>query len=122
MKEGEPMEFPSWFRQAIQKRLDDISAHIEHHPDLNRIGDKERKAFERLFACLDIGRMPEFADWEDHQYLKQALMNERLYLQRLKDGMQLATSLADHPHAFEGLGSVNTNHRKPAVHRKDSGG
>lgn len=66
--------------------------------------------------------MPEFADWEDHQYLKQALMNERLYLQGLKDGMQLATSFADHPHAFEGLGSANTNHREPVAHREDSGG
>jgi|GEM_PF-5000983 len=49
-------------------------------------------------------------------------MNELLYLQGLKDGMQLATSLADHLHAFEGLGYANTNNRKPVAHMEDSGG
>ncbi|WP_342481060.1 hypothetical protein NST07_03570 [Paenibacillus sp. FSL L8-0340] len=43
---------------------------------------------------MDIARMPEFEHWEDKLQLKQSVLNERLYLQGLKDGMQLANAFA----------------------------
>ncbi len=87
------MEFPSWFRQVVQGRLEEVSARIEHHPDLNDVRAEADQAFESLFEDKDIGRMPEFAAWEDRHYLKQGLVYEKLYLQGMKDGVQLAMAL-----------------------------
>ncbi|MGG1599079.1 hypothetical protein [Paenibacillus naphthalenovorans] len=116
------MKFPPWFREAIQKRLDNVSDLIENHSELSRIRENERKAFERLFAGMDIGRMPEFAGWEDCQHLKQAIMNEWLYLQGLKDGIQLASALSSHLHPFDDQGFANIDSRQPDARAADSGG
>ena len=91
------MEFPAWFRQAIQSRLDDVSARIEYHPDLSRFRAEESKAFQVFFAGMDIGRMPEYTEWEDKLHFKQAIMNEWLYLQGMRDGAQLVFALLADP-------------------------
>ncbi|GIQ70099.1 hypothetical protein DUZ99_18360 [Xylanibacillus composti] len=90
------MEFPPWFRQVMQGRLDEVSARIEHHPDLNDVRAAADRAFEALFEGRDIIHTPEFATWEDKHYLKQGIVNERLYLQGMKDGVQLAMALLCH--------------------------
>lgn len=87
------MGFPPWFRLAMQGRLEEVSARIEHHPDLNDVRAEADKAFEALFEGKDIGCSPEFAAWEDRHYLKQGIINEKLYLQGIKDGVQLALAL-----------------------------
>lgn len=43
---------------------------------------------------MDIARKPEFENWEDKVSLKQSVVYELLYLQGLKDGMQLANAFA----------------------------
>ncbi|MNC83051.1 hypothetical protein D3C75_1368340 [compost metagenome] len=43
---------------------------------------------------MDIARKPEFENWEDKLSIKQSVLYERLYLQGLKDGMQLADAFA----------------------------
>jgi hypothetical protein len=91
---GDLMNFPAWFLQAIQGRLDEVTAQIEHQSEPERVFEEESKAFQALFASMDIVRMPEFGDWEDKLQLKQAVLYERLYLQGLKDGMQLANAFA----------------------------
>lgn len=91
------MEIPPWFRAAIQGRLDYVSARFEHHPDLKCVRAEEKKAFQVLFAGMDIGSMPEFEAWEDRHHFKQAIMNEWLYLQGMKDGFQLAVELLSNP-------------------------
>jgi 2,3-bisphosphoglycerate-independent phosphoglycerate mutase len=87
------MGLPLWFRQVIQGRLDEVSARIEHDPELNRVRTEANKAFNALFAGMDIGQMPEFSEWEDRHHFKQGIINERLYLQGMKDGIQLAVAL-----------------------------
>lgn len=87
------MIFPAWFIKATQDRLEEVSAKIEHHSEFGPIRQEESKAFRSLFASMDVARMPEFADWEDKLHFKQAIQYERLYLQGLKDGVQLAVAL-----------------------------
>ncbi|WP_339312738.1 hypothetical protein [Paenibacillus sp. FSL M7-0896] len=84
------MSFPIWFIETIQDRLVEVSALIEHQSEPRRVFDEERKAFEELFASIDIVHKPEFENWEDKLSIKQSVLYERLYLQGLKDGMQLA--------------------------------
>lgn len=88
------MSFPAWFIETIQGRLVEVSALIEHQSEPRQAFDEERKAFQALFASIDIVHNPEFEDWEDKLSLKQSVLYERLYLQGLKDGMQLANAFA----------------------------
>jgi hypothetical protein len=91
---GEMVSFPAWFLQTIQGRLDEVTAQIEHQSEPRHVFEEERNAFQALFDSMDIARMPEFGDWEDKLQSKQAVLYERLYLQGLKDGMQLANAFA----------------------------
>lgn len=84
------MSFPTWFIETIQGRLVEVSALIEHQSEPRQAFDEERKAFQALFASMDIAHKPEFEYWEDKLSLKHSVIYERLYLQGLKDGMQLA--------------------------------
>lgn len=86
------MSFPTWFIETIQDRLMKVSAQIEHQSESRKAFDEERKAFESLFASMNIAHKPEFENWEDKLSVKHSIIYERLYLQGLKDGMQLAHS------------------------------
>ncbi|MEK3785415.1 hypothetical protein [Paenibacillus sp. FSL K6-1230] len=90
---GDNLDFPAWILQALRGRLDDVSARIEHNPEFGAASEEERKAFQTLQASTDLGRMPEFANWEDKHHCKQAILYERLYWQGIKDGVQLASAL-----------------------------
>lgn len=87
------LSFPAWFLQTIQGRLDEVTAQIEHQSEPRDVFEEERKAFQALFDSMDIAGIPEFEYWEDKLQLKQAVLYERLYLQGLKDGMQLEHAL-----------------------------
>ncbi|TNJ65311.1 hypothetical protein FE784_15970 [Paenibacillus hemerocallicola] len=87
------MEFPPWFRQVIQQRVDKAAAQAEHHSDLKQIKMEEERAFRTLFAGIDTERMAEFSEWEDRHGLKQALINEKIYLSGMQEGIQLAVAL-----------------------------
>ncbi|MEK3899196.1 MULTISPECIES: hypothetical protein [unclassified Paenibacillus] len=84
------MIFPAWFIETIQCRLVEVSALIEHQSEPRLAFDEEREAFQALFSSMDIVHRPEFENWEDKLSIKQSVLYERLYLQGLKDGMQLA--------------------------------
>ncbi|WP_338592517.1 hypothetical protein V6669_07880 [Paenibacillus sp. Y5S-9] len=87
------MELPQWLQQAIQARLDEVSARIEHDPELNRVREEKDEAFEGLFAGKDIEQTPEYAEWESQYIVSKGIENERLYMQGLRDGIQLTVSL-----------------------------
>lgn len=91
------MEFPLWFQNAIQRRLDHVSARIEHHPELRRCRDEEKSAFQAMFSGVDMTQLPAFMEWEDKVHFTRALENERLYLQGMRDGVQLAFALLSDP-------------------------
>ncbi|WP_342476872.1 hypothetical protein NYE24_24320 [Paenibacillus sp. FSL H7-0350] len=86
------MSFPTWFKETIQGRLVEVSAKIEHQSEPRLAFDEEREAFQELFASMDIAHKPEFEIWEDKLSIKHSVLYERLYLQGLKDGTQLAHS------------------------------
>ncbi|WP_083677996.1 hypothetical protein [Paenibacillus sp. FSL R7-0337] len=86
------MSFPVWFIQTVQARLDEVSARIERQSEPRQAFEEEQQAFQALFASMDIAHKPEFEHWEDTLSLKQSVLYERLYLQGLKDGMQLANA------------------------------
>lgn len=90
---GEAMNFPPWLEQAIQARLDEVSARIEHDPELSRVREEKDEAFEGLFAGKDIEETPEYAEWESRYILSKGIENERLYIQGLRDGVKLTVSL-----------------------------
>lgn len=92
------MEFPLWFQNAIQRRLDHVSARIEHHRELRRCRDEEKSAFQAMFSGLDMTQLPAFMEWEDKLHFKQAIMNEWIYLQGMRDGAQLVFALLVDPH------------------------
>ncbi|WNS41525.1 hypothetical protein [Paenibacillus sp. MMS20-IR301] len=89
---GDVVSFPAWFKQTIQSRLNEVTAQIEYQSEPRLPFEEESKAFQALFESMDIAHMPEFEYWEDKLQLKQAVIYERLYLQGLKDGMQLANA------------------------------
>lgn len=91
---GDVVSFPAWFIETIQGRLVEVSAQIEHQSEPRDAFEEERKAFQALFASIDIARKPEFEYWEDKLSIKHSVLYERLYLQGLKDGMQLANAFA----------------------------
>ncbi|MEK5234762.1 hypothetical protein NST99_03485 [Paenibacillus sp. FSL L8-0470] len=87
---GDAVSFPAWFIQTIQGRLNEVTAQIEYQSEPRQAFEEESEAFQALFDSMDVAGMPEFEDWENKLQLKQAVLYERLYLQGLKDGMQLA--------------------------------
>ena len=87
------MNFPRWMQQAIQARLDEVSARIEHDPELNRVRGETDEAFEALYAGKELEQLPTYAEWESRYIVTKGIENERLYMQGLKDGIQLTVSL-----------------------------
>ncbi|WFR62357.1 hypothetical protein P9222_29765 [Paenibacillus amylolyticus] len=87
------MDFPPWLKQAIQARLDEVSAQIEHDPELSRVHEEKEEAFEGLFAGKDMEQTPEYAEWESRYIVTKGIENERLYMQGLRDGIQLTVSI-----------------------------
>ncbi|WP_340019715.1 hypothetical protein [Paenibacillus sp. FSL H3-0457] len=87
------MDFPPWMQRAIQARLDEVSALIEHDPELSRVRGETNEAFEALFASKDVEQTPEYAEWESRYIVTKGIENERLYMQGLRDGIQLKVSL-----------------------------
>ncbi|MDT0121644.1 hypothetical protein Q9R46_03260 [Paenibacillus sp. RRE4] len=87
------MDFPPWMQRAIQARLDEVSARIEHDPELSRVRGETDEAFEALFASQDVEQTPEYAEWENRYIVRKGIENERLYMQGLRDGIQLTVSL-----------------------------
>ncbi|MEK4369998.1 hypothetical protein [Paenibacillus sp. FSL R5-0473] len=87
------MDFPPWMQRAIQARLDEVTARIEHEPELSHVRGKTDEAFEALFAGKDIELTPEYAKWENRYIVSKGIENERLYMQGLRDGIQLTVSL-----------------------------
>lgn len=90
---GEAMDFPPWMQRAIQARLDEVTAQIEHDPELSRVRWETDEAFEALFAGKDLELTPEYAEWENRYIVSRGRENERLYMQGLRDGIQLTVSL-----------------------------
>lgn len=78
-----------------------MAARIEHHADFGRVCGEEDEAFEALFGSVEVTRIPEFVEWEDKHYIRQGLQHERLYLQGLQDGVQLAVGLLFSTGPFE---------------------
>lgn len=56
---------------------------------LVNLHEEEYLAFQKLFSGIDIVNKPEFSEWEDKHHYKQALENEYLYWQGMKDGCSL---------------------------------
>lgn len=90
---GEAMDFPQWMQRAIQARLDEVTARIEQDPELNRVRGGTDEAFEVLFAGKDVEQTPEYIEWENRYIVSKGIENERLYMQGLRDGIQLTVSL-----------------------------
>lgn len=90
---GEAMDFPRWMQRAIQARLEEVSSRIEHDPEMSRVRGETDDAFEVLFAGKDIEQTPEYAEWENRYIVSKGIENERLYMQGLRDGIQLTVSL-----------------------------
>lgn len=87
------MEVPSWFRNAIQQRLDEITSDSEVGPELLQAHIDEQKAFESLYDGMDAAQFTRYMAWEDRHLFRRALENERLYMEGVKDGAQLAAAL-----------------------------
>jgi hypothetical protein len=87
------MDFPPWMQRAIQARLDEVTARIEHDSELSRVRGETDEAFEALFAGKDLELTPEYAEWENRYIVSKGIENERLYMQGLRDGIQLTVSL-----------------------------
>ncbi|MCD1261358.1 hypothetical protein B5M42_021385 [Paenibacillus athensensis] len=91
------MEFPLWLQDAIQQRLDHVSERGEQQHEMNPCHDEENAAFRALFSSMDNLQLQAFMDWEGKFQFTQALENERLYVQGLRDGAQLAFALLTDP-------------------------
>ncbi|MBB6734055.1 hypothetical protein [Cohnella zeiphila] len=87
------MELPPWFQNAIQSRLEDVTAMIRRQSEQCKLNDEENKAFEAMFSGVDKTLLPGFMEWEDKHHFNRALENERLYLQGMRNGAQLVFAL-----------------------------
>lgn len=104
------MDFPSWMQQAIQARLDEVSARIEHDPKLSRVRKETDEAFEALFVGKDLEQMPEYTEWENRHIVSKGIENQRLYMQGLRDGIHLTVSLLGQSMSQE----INTKAHQPS--------
>ncbi|MDN4605834.1 hypothetical protein P5G61_31745 [Paenibacillus sp. F6_3S_P_1C] len=104
------MDFPPWMLRAIQARLDEVSSRIEHDPELSRIRGETDEAFEALFASKDTEQTVEYAEWENRYIVSKGIENERLYMQGLRDGIQLTVSLLGQSMSEE----INTKAHQPS--------
>ncbi|WP_055109473.1 hypothetical protein [Paenibacillus ihumii] len=91
------MDLPSWLQGAIQERLEQVMARIERQPELRKLRDEESLAFEAMLSGADRARIPGFMDWEDKHHFRRGVENEQLYIQGLRDGVQLAIALLESP-------------------------
>lgn len=91
------MVFPSWFQQAIQRRLDHVAAQLERDPELNMYRKEESRANQAMVDCSGNMPHPVFVEWEDKAHLTRAMENERMYLQGMRDGAQLVMALLTDP-------------------------
>lgn len=66
------MEFPTWFREAIQRRLDGVSARIERHPEWQSLRAEEAAAFGAMFPGAEHVQRAAYMEWEDRHHLRQA--------------------------------------------------
>ncbi|HFL3236645.1 TPA: hypothetical protein ACG3KH_004079 [Clostridioides difficile] len=87
------MDFPPWLQQAIQARLDEVSARIEHDPELNRVRGETDEAFDALFAGEEVEQTLKYTEWENRYIVSKGIENEKLYMQGLRDGIQLTVFL-----------------------------
>ncbi|SLK12984.1 MULTISPECIES: hypothetical protein [unclassified Paenibacillus] len=87
------MDFPPWMQRAIHARLDEVTARIEHDPERSRVREGTDEAFEVLFAGKDVEQTPEYIEWENRYIVSKGIENEQLYMQGLRDGIQLTVSL-----------------------------
>ncbi|UUZ90722.1 hypothetical protein LJK87_33310 [Paenibacillus sp. P25] len=77
--------------------MDHVTARIERHPELRRCRDEEESAFQAMLSGVDMTQLPTFMEWEDKHHFKQAIMNEGIYLQGMRDGAQLVFALLADP-------------------------
>lgn len=87
------MDFPRWMQRAIQARLDVVSSRIEQDPEMSRVRKETDEAFEVLFAGKDTEQTAEYTEWENRYIVSRGIENEQLYMQGLRDGIQLTVSL-----------------------------
>lgn len=87
------MAFPAWFQQAVQQRLDHLAAQLEHHPELKQHRKEEKAACQTMITGIGDMPNPAFLEWEDKAHLARAMENEHMYLEGMRDGMQLITEI-----------------------------
>lgn len=87
------MDFPPWMQRAIQSRIEEVTAQIEQDPELSRVRGEADEVFKAMFAGKDIELTSEYNEWENRYIVRIGIENERLYMQGLRDGIQLTVSL-----------------------------
>ncbi|OMF43338.1 hypothetical protein CXK86_28005 [Paenibacillus sp. BGI2013] len=107
------MDFPPWLQQAIQARLEEVSAQIEQDPELSRVRGETDEAFATLFAGKDVEETPEYAEWENRYIVSRGVENEQLYMQGLRDGIQLTVSLLGQSMPEENDMKAQSNNANP---------
>lgn len=96
------MDLPSWLQGAIQERLEQVMARIERQPELRKLRDEECLALEAMLSGADRAKIPGYMDWEDKHHFRRGVENEQLYIQGLRDGVQLAFTLLESPNSVSG--------------------
>ncbi|MBW4841674.1 MAG: hypothetical protein KZY74_19990 [Paenibacillaceae bacterium] len=116
------MEFPSWFQTAIQRRLDHVSARIECHSELCKRREEEHATFHAMLSGVEQAQLPAFMEWEEKQHFTRALENEHLYLQGMRDGVQLAFALLSDPIPSGGEAMANLKKTDSRTNEPEAGG
>lgn len=87
------MQIPSWFQCMIRQRVNEVMVQIERQPEMQKLRTNEHAALDAMFPGVNKAQVPEFLDWEDKLHCRRAAENEGLYMQGVKDGVQLAIAL-----------------------------
>ncbi|MEK0314568.1 hypothetical protein [Cohnella sp. 56] len=106
------MTFPSWFQQAIQRRLDQVAAQFERHPELKKYREEERTAYESMDVRNGNILNPAFLEWEDKAHLVRAMENECMYLQGIRDGAQLVVSFLNDSLSIDDSNKTEGNEKR----------
>lgn len=70
------MEIPAWIRNAMQQRLDAISAQSDADPELLKARVEEKMAFEALYGGMDTVQFTRYMVWEEKHLFRRALEHE----------------------------------------------
>jgi len=85
--------FPSWLKEAMQHRFDELAVQAYHDPKLASTRTRFEKTLDQIKTQLGEPNRVLFLEWEDDNHYIHSAEKEWLYLQGVRDGAEIQIAL-----------------------------